>query len=143
MTNRIRTRHRNGFLNKAASAQLAYLNLLGKWPGGLLASRYCRQRSRALQVLQERRDVKMEWNLLLVDHPNLQPRSYQCDPVREVQLDWLVPHCSALNQLDLVSIGVGNKGDDGIAAQNWASFARYLTTSRFNGGASSIGIGYA
>jgi hypothetical protein len=27
-----------------------------------------------------------------------------------------VPHCSALNELDLVSIGIRDKGNDGIAA---------------------------
>jgi hypothetical protein len=31
-------------------------------------------------------------------------------------LGYLVPHCSALNQLDLVSIWVRDKGNDGIAA---------------------------
>ena len=141
-TNRIHIHRRNGFLNRAASALWAYRNPSGIWLSGLLASRYCRQRSRALQVTQEMHDAKKGLNQLPTSHPKAQPGSHQCDPEPAVRLDWLVPHCSALNQLDLVSIWVCNKGDDGIAAQNRACFARYLTTRRFNRGASSIGIGY-
>ena len=116
MTSQIRTRRRNGFLNRVASAQLAYPNPLGKWLSGLLASRYCHQRSHALRVLQEKHGAKKELNLLLISYPNAQLRPHQCDPKRAVRLGYLVPHFSALNELDLVSIWVRNKGNDGIAA---------------------------
>ena len=143
MTSQIRTRRRNGFLNRVASAQWAYPNPLGKWLSGLLASRYCHQRSHALRVLQEKHGAKKELNLLLISRPNVQTLSHQCDPEREVRLDQLVPHCSALNELDLVSIWVCNKGDDGVAAQNWASLTGHLTTRSLNGGAGGIGVAYA